>query len=161
MEYHKKIWRILRSPVGWSRTLKLRYLKNVSPISTKICRIFSIFRSERPTKPHVQDFSFLASNFILFVVTLVSSCKEDCFNGQFECTFDCPCYKNCPLGCPCPTYGKERSYLTFRDASFICLYHWDLKKRGDLRNMAQWVSRAPPHHTLPAFLNFNGRYFIK
>ena len=42
------------------------------------------------------------------------------------------------------------------------------KKQGDLRNslvlqgitavlhMAQWVSRAPPHNTLPAFLNRNG-----
>ena len=42
------------------------------------------------------------------------------------------------------------------------------KKQGDFRNslvllgltplwhVAQWVSRAPPHHTLPAFLNLNG-----
>ena len=48
------------------------------------------------------------------------------------------------------------------------IYHQDLKKQGDLRNslvllgvtvlwhVAQWVSRAPPHHTLPAFLNLNG-----
>ena len=48
-------------------------------------------------------------------------------------------------------------------------YHYDLKKQGDLRNslvllgvtllwhVAQWVSRAPPHHTLSAFLNLNGR----
>ena len=47
-------------------------------------------------------------------------------------------------------------------------YHSDLKKQGDLRNsfdllwvtplwhVAQWVSRAPPHQTLPAFLNLNG-----
>ena len=51
------------------------------------------------------------------------------------------------------------------------LYHWDLKKQGDSRNslvllgvtpswhVAQWVSRAPTHHTLPAFLNLNGIYF--
>ena len=48
------------------------------------------------------------------------------------------------------------------------MYHKDLKKQGDLRNslvllgvtqlwhVAQWVSRAPPHHTLPAFLNLYG-----
>ena len=27
--------------------------------------------------------------------------------------------------------------------------------------VAQWVSRAPPHHTLPAFLNLNGICSIK
>ena len=44
-------------------------------------------------------------------------------------------------------------------------YHKDLKKQEDLRNslvslgvtplwhVAQWGSRAPPHHTLPAFLS--------
>ena len=53
----------------------------------------------------------------------VSSCKEDCFNGQFDCTFDCPCYKNCPLGCPCPTYAKERLFLTFWYASFISIIY--------------------------------------
>ena len=48
------------------------------------------------------------------------------------------------------------------------MYHVDLKKRGDLGNslvllgvtlllhVAHWVSRAPPHNTLPAFLNLNG-----
>ena len=42
------------------------------------------------------------------------------------------------------------------------------KKQGDLRNsfvllevtalwhVAKWVSRAPPHHTIPTFLNLNG-----
>ena len=35
------------------------------------------------------------------------------------------------------------------------------KKQGDLRNSAQWVSRAPPHHTLPFFLNLNGRKTLK
>ena len=42
------------------------------------------------------------------------------------------------------------------------------EKQGDLRNslvllgvtllrhVAQWVSRAPQHHTLPAILNLNG-----
>ena len=50
-------------------------------------------------------------------------------------------------------------------------YHQDLKKQRDLRNflvllgvtplwlIAQLVSRAPPHHTLPDFLNLNGRTF--
>ena len=45
----------------------------------------------------------------------------------------------------------------------------DLRKREDLRNslvllgvtvlwdVAQWVSRAPQNHTLPAFWNLNGR----
>ena len=45
----------------------------------------------------------------------------------------------------------------------------EIKKHGDFRNslvflgvtsllhVAQWVSRAPPHHTIPAFLNPNGR----
>ena len=32
------------------------------------------------------------------------SCKESCYNDQFDCTYNCPCYKNCPLGCPCATY---------------------------------------------------------
>ena len=27
-----------------------------------------------------------------------------------------------------------------------------------LWHVAQWVSRTPPHHTLPAFVNFNGSY---
>ena len=47
------------------------------------------------------------------------------------------------------------------------MYHKDLKKQGNLRNslvllgvtplcyVAQWVSRAPPHHIIPAFLNLN------
>ena len=47
-------------------------------------------------------------------------------------------------------------------------YHSHLEKQGDLRDcfvlltltqlwhVAQWVSRAPPHHTLPAFLYLNG-----
>merc|ERR1712227_42764 len=34
----------------------------------------------------------------------VSTCKEGCYNDQFDCTYNCPCYKNCPLGCPCDTY---------------------------------------------------------
>ena len=48
-------------------------------------------------------------------------------------------------------------------------YHKDLEKQEGLRDcsvlvtipplwhVAQWVSRAPPHHTLPAFLNLDGR----
>ena len=28
-----------------------------------------------------------------------------------------------------------------------------------LWHVAQWVSGAPPHHTLPAFLNLNGTFF--
>ena len=47
------------------------------------------------------------------------------------------------------------------------LYHLDKKKQGDFRKflcllalaplwyVAQWAFRAPPHHTLPAFLNLN------
>ena len=47
-------------------------------------------------------------------------------------------------------------------------YHWDLKKQGNFRNssvlqgvtilwlVAEWVSRAPSHNTLPAFLNLKG-----
>ena len=30
-----------------------------------------------------------------------------------------------------------------------------------LWHVAQWVSRAPPHHTLPDFLNLNGNKFNK
>ena len=49
-------------------------------------------------------------------------------------------------------------------------YNKDLEKQRDLRDclglvavtqlwhMAQWVSRAPSHHTLPAFLNLNGTF---
>ena len=52
----------------------------------------------------------------------------------------------------------------------VITYHLDLKKRGDLSyslvllgvtllwNVAQRVSRAPPHQALPAFLNLNGRF---
>ena len=29
-----------------------------------------------------------------------------------------------------------------------------------LLHVAQWVSRAPPHHTLPAFLNLSGKSFL-
>ena len=28
-----------------------------------------------------------------------------------------------------------------------------------LFHVAQWVTRAPPHHTLPAFLNLNGSFY--
>ena len=47
-------------------------------------------------------------------------------------------------------------------------YHKGLEKQEDLKasfvlqgvtpllHVAQWDSRAPPHHTLPAFLNLNG-----
>ena len=52
-------------------------------------------------------------------------------------------------------------------------YLKDLEKQGDLRDcfflltvtplwhVAQWVSRAPPHHTLPAFRNLNGIFSYK
>ena len=58
----------------------------------------------------------------------------------------------------------------FKMNSFI--YHKDLEKQEILRDcsvlvtvtrlwhVAQWVSRAPPHHTLPAFLNLNGIYSL-
>ena len=48
-------------------------------------------------------------------------------------------------------------------------YRWVLEKQEDLRkcsllvtvtplwHVAQWVSRAPQHHTLPAFLNLDGK----
>ena len=60
---------------------------------------------------------------------------------------------------------KRNSFLK---AQNVIKCHWDIKKQGDLRNylvlqgvtpfwqVAQWVSRAPPHHTLPAFLDLNG-----
>ena len=35
------------------------------------------------------------------------------------------------------------------------------KKRGDSRLVGQWVSRAQPDHTLPAFLSLNGTLFQK
>ena len=49
------------------------------------------------------------------------------------------------------------------------IYHKDLEKQEDqgdcfvlgtvtsLWNVAQWVSGAPPHHTLPVFLSLNSR----
>ena len=52
--------------------------------------------------------------------------------------------------------------------SDIFSYHSDLKNRDDLTNslvllgvtplwqVAQWVSRVPPHHTLSASPNLNG-----
>ena len=50
------------------------------------------------------------------------------------------------------------------------MYHLDLKKQGDLRkslvlvgvtsllHVAQWVSREPPHHTLPVLWNLYGTW---
>ena len=66
---------------------------------------------------------------------------------------------------------KVCHYSRFSDV----YYHWDLKKQEDLRKLVligitslwhatQWVSRAPPHHTLAAFLNLNGmkrKYLIR
>ena len=76
-------------------------------------------------------------------------------------------------------FGTLTILTVFKDActgtrtpsprNFHFFYHRNLKKQGDLRNslglqgvttlwhVGQWVSSAPPHHTLPAFLNLNGR----
>ena len=68
---------------------------------------------------------------------------------------------------------EKNSFSVLNLAKFLkllrnFLYHWDLKKRGDLRKslvllgvsqlryVSQWVSRAPEHYTFPAFLNLNG-----
>ena len=63
----------------------------------------------------------------------------------------------------------EESWI--RDKDYIYLKNilpLGSKKQGDFENslvmlgftplwhVAQWVSRAPPNHTLPAFLNLNG-----
>ena len=65
---------------------------------------------------------------------------------------------------------KRKQEMAHPRWNFI-LCHLDLKKQGDLRNslvllgvtqlwhVAQWVSRAPPHYTLPAFQNLNGSIF--
>ena len=53
--------------------------------------------------------SCFKSFFFLKTLTTRNSAdpiRENCFNSQFDCTYDCPCYKNCPLGCPCPSYPK-------------------------------------------------------
>ena len=60
--------------------------------------------------------------------------------------------------------------MTILLRSFLeVIYHKELEKQGDLKHcfvlltvtllwpVAQWLSRAPPHHTLPAFLNLNSR----
>ena len=68
------------------------------------------------------------------------------------------------------SFNQLKLYLIVNE---IIIYHQDLKKREDLRNslillgvtplwhVAQWVSRAQPYHTLPAFLNLYGRLLIK
>ena len=69
-----------------------------------------------------------------------------------------------------PTVSQTKVQNFYIKVFFIISwYQLDLKKRRDLRNslvllgvnrlwhVAQWVSRAPPHHTLPAFLNLSGR----
>ena len=35
----------------------------------------------------------------------VIDCKTDCYDDQFECTYGCPCYRNCLQGCPCDSYS--------------------------------------------------------
>ena len=33
------------------------------------------------------------------------SCAEECITEDDACTASCPCYVNCPGGCPCPEYS--------------------------------------------------------
>ena len=76
-------------------------------------------------------------------------------------------------------YLREQVFFVGWDIttkSQLCIlkfnYHKDLNKQGDLRNslilvgvtplwhVAQWVSRAPQHHTIPAFLDLNGTLYL-
>ena len=62
-------------------------------------------------------------------------------------------------------------FMINRSTDTILVLPLRSKKRGDLRNslillgftsfwhLAQWVSRASPHHVLPAFLNLNGKKY--
>ena len=63
--------------------------------------------------------------------------------------------------------SSEKIFFPFFKLEFYFYYQKDLEKQGDLRDclvlltvtqlwhVAQWVSRAPPHHILPVFLNLN------
>ena len=80
-------------------------------------------------------------------------------------------YNNCNIKCKTKCYFvlfenvKQNEILYF-------LYYKDLEKQEDLRDcfvlltvtqlwaVTKWVSRAPPHHNLPAFLNLNGRQIV-
>merc|ERR1711935_1007825 len=30
-----------------------------------------------------------------------SSCRDECFQDNYKCIKDCPCFEHCPNGCPC------------------------------------------------------------
>ena len=84
----KQIWSLRK--YWWANRAAKRVLVSQPPrvegeaeevfvLSSRFWNFFSILRFGRPTKPHVQNFSFLASNFIFFVVTLAPT-----FPKKFE-----------------------------------------------------------------------------
>ena len=62
----------------------------------------------------------------------------------------------------------SNSFQTIWIVKISLIYHWDLKKQGDSRKCSiliaftlLWhvaLTRTPPHHSLPAFLNLKGIY---
>ena len=49
------------------------------------------------------------------------SCAEGCINEDEACTASCPCFENCPGGCPCPYYTvwcPDRSCQKEHEVSF-------------------------------------------
>ena len=95
-----------------------------------------------------------------------SKIENENYSQYFDCSFLCRAmrfrgYKEWQ-GCKIFTLTKTVNNQRYTEL--------DLKKQGDLWNslilqgvtpswhVAQLVSRAPPHHTLPAFLNLNGTF---
>ena len=142
MTFSGKYFSALRPLICWKIIFKI----NLSGLSASLAVSEVDKISQKPVEPEIQ--------------TIWCFCRVPCENRTVDKES-----KNFGRKYVVCANGKCKvcHYFRFSDV----YYHWDLKKQGDLRNLVligvtwlwhvtQWVSRAPLHHTLAAFLNLNG-----